>query len=129
MQPYRKYWGYTLAPVVFVLIIAYWSFDFIEQTIRNHPELNLMILAVIAVSVVLVWTRQYYVWKEAQLFENYRKIYTSYADRDVVEAFLQGKKARIVGLLRIVSKLDGKIERTIDQQALSAENGEFERAF
>ena len=121
MHQYRKYWIYTLAPVVLVLSIAYWSFAFIEQTIRNHPELNLMILGVIALSVFLVFSRQYGIWKEARIFETYRLIYENNSDHEKADDYLKGRRARVIGLLRMVGKLDGKIERTIDQHALTAE--------
>ena len=121
MKQYQKYWGYTIAPVVLILAIAYWSFEFIEQTIRNHPELNLMILIVIALSVLLVFVRQYALWKEARVFEDFRTIYVRDSNPDAAYSYLKGKQARVVGLLRTVGTLDGKIERTIDQQALTAE--------
>jgi hypothetical protein len=121
MQQYQKYWGYTIAPVVLILAIAYWSFEFIEQTIRNHPELNLMILIVIALSVFLVFARQHTLWKEAKVFEDFRKIYVRDGNPDAAYSFLKGKQARVVGLLKTVGTLDGKIERTIDQQALATE--------
>ena len=129
MKRYSKYWGYSLSPVLFVLAIAYWSFDFIEQTIRNHPELNLMILLVIALSVLLVLFRQYVIWQEAKIFEGYRTIYAQTESFDVADEFLLGKKGRIVGLLQIISKLNAKIERTIDQQALTAELEAFKENF
>ena len=121
MKQYQKYWGYTTAPVILILAIVYWSFDFIEQTIRNHPELNLMILIVIALSVILVFIRQHVLWKEATVFEEFRTIYMRDGNPDAAYTYLKGKQVRVLGLLKTVGKLDGKIERTIDQQALSAE--------
>ena len=121
MNHYRKYWGYSLSPLIFTLLIAYWSFNFIAQTIRNHPELNLMIMFVILMSVLLVLNRQYVIWREAAFFENYRMIYESKVSQLEIDLLLKDKKSRIANLLAVVVKLDGKIERTIDQQALSAE--------
>lgn len=121
MNQYKKYWVYTSAPVLLILIITGLTFDFIEQTIRNHPELNLMILAVIALSVGMVLFRQYNLWNEALVFESYRAVYEKTGDLTSADVYLESQKAHVKDVLKIIGKLDGRIERTIDQQVVAQE--------